>query len=406
MRGLLGTSLRAVRDCCVALVMAWRRTCRTAALLAIAASSMRAQTSVAAPPRTTTASQAETTDSARAFGRLVQSLSEAGGYFDTDNLISNERSYLHVVGAFERLGVRGGAYIGVGPDQNFSYIARIRPSIAFLIDIRRDNMLQHLMFKALFARSRNRCEYLALLLGRAAPTGTDQWNERSIDALVALMDSTPVTERSAAAARVAVMAEVRASGVTLSADDLATIERFHRTFITSGLGLQFTTTGRAPQPYYPTLRQLLLERDLDGRRASYLANESDFQFVKSLQQQHRIIPVVGDLAGPHALPSIGRLVAQRGETVSALYASNAEDYLLRDGSFPVYARSVAALPHNARSVMIRSFFGGNSAHPESVAGYYSTQLLQTIDSFNDDVRLESIVSYRQLVQRHFIQLRP
>ena len=386
--------------------MTSRRACRAVAILAIAASSAYAQTSVTAPTRTTAVSQAEVTDSARAFGRLVQSLSEAGGYFDTDNLISNERSYLHVVGALERLGVHGGAYIGVGPDQNFSYIARIRPSIAFVIDIRRDNMLQHLMFKALFARSRNRIEYVALLLGRAAPPGTEQWNERSIDALVALMDSTPATERSAAAARAAVMAEVRASGVTLSADDLATIERFHRTFITSGLGLQFTTTGRAPQPYYPTLRQLLVERDLDGRRASYLANESDFQFVKSLQRQHRVIPVVGDLAGPHALPSIGRLVAQRGETVSALYASNAEDYLLRDGSFPAYARSVSALPHTPKSVMIRSFFGGSGSHPESVAGYYSTQLLQTMDAFTDDVRRDNMVSYRQLVQRHFIPLRP
>ncbi len=406
MPGLLATSAPLTRSCSAACAIVWRRACRTAAILAIAASNARAQASVGAPTRTATANQADVTDSARAFGRLVQSLSEVGGYFDTDNLISNERSYLHVVGAFERLGVRGGAYIGVGPDQNFSYIARIRPSIAFVIDIRRDNMLQHLMFKALFARSRNRIEYLALLLGRAAPAGTDQWNERGVDALVALMDSTLVTERSAAAARMAVLTEVRASGVTLSADDLATIERFHGTFISSGLGLQFTTTGRAPQPYYPTLRQLLVERDLEGRRASYLANESDFQFVKSLQRQHRIIPVVGDLAGPHALASIGRLVAQRGEVVSALYASNAEDYLLRDGSFPAYARSVAALPHNTKSVMIRSYFGGNSAHPESVAGYYSTQLLQTMDAFTDDVRRDNIVSYRQLVQRHFITLRP
>nr|NIP59803.1 hypothetical protein [Gemmatimonadota bacterium]NIR80234.1 hypothetical protein [Gemmatimonadota bacterium]NIT86509.1 hypothetical protein [Gemmatimonadota bacterium]NIU30368.1 hypothetical protein [Gemmatimonadota bacterium]NIU35250.1 hypothetical protein [Gemmatimonadota bacterium] len=52
------------------------------------------------------------------FAALVERLSEPGGYFDTDNLISNETSYLHVIGALERLGVTGGAYIGVGPDQN------------------------------------------------------------------------------------------------------------------------------------------------------------------------------------------------------------------------------------------------------------------------------------------------
>ena len=57
------------------------------------------------------------------FAASIAGLSEPGGYFDTDNLISNERSYLQVVPDLRRLSVRGGAYIGVGPDQNFSYIA-------------------------------------------------------------------------------------------------------------------------------------------------------------------------------------------------------------------------------------------------------------------------------------------
>ena len=78
-------------------------------------------------------------------------LSERGGYFDTDNLISNEKSYLHVIPALRDGGVTGGAYIGVGPDQNFSYIAQVRPAIAFIVDIRRDNLLLHLLFKALFS---------------------------------------------------------------------------------------------------------------------------------------------------------------------------------------------------------------------------------------------------------------
>src|SRR5574341_1933470 len=83
------------------------------------------------------------------FGALVERLSEPPGYFNTDNLISNEDSYLHAVTGLERYGVRGGAYLGVGPDQNFSYIAAVRPDIVFIIDIRRDNLLEQLLFKAL-----------------------------------------------------------------------------------------------------------------------------------------------------------------------------------------------------------------------------------------------------------------
>ena len=80
---------------------------------------------------------------AQSFAALSEQLSEPNGEFDTDNLISNESSYLHVMPTLEQAGVSGGVYIGVGPDQNFSYIARIRPSAAFIIDIRRDNMLMH-----------------------------------------------------------------------------------------------------------------------------------------------------------------------------------------------------------------------------------------------------------------------
>ena len=343
------------------------------------------------------------------FARRVAELSEPGGYFDTDNLISNEKGYLHVVGALERLGVRGGAYIGVGPDQNFSYIARVRPAIAFVIDIRRDNLLQHLLFKALFARSRNRAEYLALLLGRPVPADIARWSDRPIDAIVGWLDSTPATPASQRAALAAVRAEVEGYGVPLTSADLATIDRFHGEFIAEGLGLRFASTGRAPRPYYPTLRQLVQERDLEGRQASYLAREDDWRFVKELERRDLVIPVVGDLAGDHALAAIGQLVRQRGERVSAFYVSNVEDYLLRGGSFATYARTVAGLPHDAHSVMIRSWFGGNfgAAHPQSAPGYFSTQLLQSMDTFvaTTSAPNAGFASYRELVFSEHLPLR-
>src|SRR5688572_26443298 len=72
------------------------------------------------------------------ISELYARLSEQGGYFDSDNLISNETSYLHALDDLRAKGVRGGAYIGVGPDQSFSYIAEIKPELEFSIDIRRD----------------------------------------------------------------------------------------------------------------------------------------------------------------------------------------------------------------------------------------------------------------------------
>ena len=350
---------------------------------------------------------ARNAESTREFARLVETLSEPGGYFDTDNLISNERSFLHVVGGLERRGVRGGAYVGVGPDQNFSYIARIRPEIAYIIDVRRDNLLQHLMFKALFARARNRVEYLALLLGRPVPPSVGRWQEQPIDALVAHLDSSPATASSAHSAHAAVRTEVAGYGIPLSADDLATIERFHQAFIDAGLGLRFRSHGRLPRPYYPTLRDLILERDLEGRAASYLAREEDFQFVKDLQRRHRVIPVVGDLSGAHALAAIGRDVERRGWRTSALYASNVEDYLLRDGSFDRYARTVSRLPRDGRSVIIRSYFGTGPGgpHPDAVPGSVSVQLLQSIEAFAAEMERGGYRSYRELVMSRSVTTR-
>jgi hypothetical protein len=73
-----------------------------------------------------------------------------------------------------------GVYLGVGPEQNFTYIAAIRPKIAFIIDIRRQNMLQHLVYKAAFEMSENRADFLSRLFSRRRPAG--------------LSDSSTVTE--------------------------------------------------------------------------------------------------------------------------------------------------------------------------------------------------------------------
>ncbi|HUK35133.1 MAG TPA: hypothetical protein VLV86_14535 [Vicinamibacterales bacterium] len=317
----------------------------------------------------------------QSFAALSEQLSEPNGEFDTDNLISNESSYLHVVPALEQGGVSGGVYIGVGPDQNFSYIARIRPTSAFIIDIRRDNLLLHLLFKALFGASRNRVEYLSVLTGRVAPERLDTWRDASIQKIVTSVDEAkPLSPAGLSALEERLRDAIRKTGVNLSDRDLTTIDRFHGQFIRDGLSLQFQSTGRPARDYYPTYRELLLETDGRGRQLCYLASEDDFQFVKGLEARDLIVPVVGNLAGPHALAAIGQEIARRGEKVSAFYISNIENYLFRDGSFSRYVDNVKKLPHTDKSVIIRSLFGGYQL-PESVPGYYSTSAIQAINDF-------------------------
>ena len=305
----------------------------------------------AEPPRATT------------LAAEIARLSEPEGAFDTDNLISNEGSYLDVVPTLSASQVKGGIYVGVGPDQNFTYIARIRPTAAYIIDIRRDNLLLHLLFKALFAEARTRAEYLSLLTGRPSPVGL---TNASVDEIAKHVDHSTPWPDAVDALRARLDRIIVAFGVPLSQTDLGTIDRFHRTFIAEGLDLVFASHGRPQRQYYPasrypTFRQLLLAEDPHGIKRNYLASEEDFQFVKALQARDAIVPVVGDVSGPRALKAIGAAVSARHERVSAFYISNVEFYLTRDDALGRFLENLSSLPRDDRSVMIRSVFGGGSS---------------------------------------------
>lgn len=328
-----------------------------------------------------------------AFAALVAELSESGGYFDTDNLISNESSYLHAVSDLEAWGVRGGAYMGVGPGQNLSYLAAIRPRMAFIVDLRRDNLLQHLWFKALFERSRTRLEYLCLMVARACG---GESAALGLEALVARVDAASPVDTVEALIE-AVVEHAAGTGVPLSAADRAMIRSIHHRFARRGLGLRFRSHGRAPRPSYPTLRRLLLERDREGRQVSYLADEADYRYLAALQSENRVIPVVGDLAGGHALRAIAREVARRDLVVSAFYVSNVEFYLFGDRAFPDYIANLQALPVTAGSVVIRSYFNRFRPIPQTVPGYASTQLVEPIPALLAAWQEGRVPSYQALI---------
>jgi hypothetical protein len=328
------------------------------------------------------------------FAAQIAALSEPAGYFDTDNLISNESSYLQVLPALRQ--VRGGAYIGVGPDQNFTYIAEIRPSIAFIIDIRRDNLLLHLLFKALFEQSRTRVEYLAQLVGRPVPADVERWRKAPIERLIAYVDGSPPDSIAPLRARLEVA--IRKTGVPLSPADFETIAGFHRRFIADGLSLRFQSIGRPPQSHYPTYRQLLGDSDPDGRRGNYLASEDAFQFVKKLEEQDLVVPVVGDISGPTALAAIGRAIGARRQRLSAMYVSNVEFYLFGVGSFQRFVANLRRVPHESDSVLIRSVFG-RFAPGGRRPGDGSASRVQSIDELLNGVAAGRFQQYDDLVWR-------
>src|SRR2546423_14174702 len=61
--------------------------------------------------------------------------------------------------------------MGVGPEQNFTYIAALKPKMVFIVDIRRGNLDLHLMYKALFEISKDRADFVSKLFSRKRPEG-------------------------------------------------------------------------------------------------------------------------------------------------------------------------------------------------------------------------------------------
>jgi hypothetical protein len=338
------------------------------------------------------------------FAALSARLSEPGGYFDSDNLISNETSYLHVIGKLKEIGVSGGVYLGVGPDQNFSYIARIRPKLAIMIDIRRDNLLQHLLFKALFTRAHDRLEYLCMLFGKPFPK-TKGWEQKSVRELIDYIDKTPSNSSFYEKTAKALKEEVQKYGMLLSASDVETIGKIHAAFFSAGLDIRYSSYHRPPRPIYPTYRDLLLETDLSGSQQNFFNSEEDFQFLKKMEEQDLIVPVVGDLSGGQALKNIAQYVAEIKEKVSAFYVSNVEFYLQRQGTYDRFFANVKNLPMDSRSVIIRSYFNYYAPpHPQAEPNHYSTQLLQRLEDLVRQCEAGECESYQDIVTKNSILL--
>jgi hypothetical protein len=302
-----------------------------------------------------------------------------------------------VIGELKERVREGGVYIGVGPDQNFSYIAQTRPSLAVIVDIRRQNMLQHLLFKALFEMSSTRAEFISTLVARKTPAVSHQATLPELLRAVRASEARPesVADRFAA---------IRSwlgdhDGLKLSADDYSKIRYVLESFGRDGLDLRFSTIGRASSVRYPTYEELILEKDRDGKLANYLATEESFAWMKRFETDNRLIPLVGDFTGPRAFKAVGEFLKANDLRVSTFYTSNVEFYIFGGEPWNSYLRNVRALPAAPGAVFIRAYFGNGLPHPRNVAGHRSTSLVDGIASFLADEEKGRIREYWDVVNR-------
>ena len=329
------------------------------------------------------------------FGRYIDDWSEPEGYFDSDNFLSNETSYLHVIDQLQKVKA-GGIYLGVGPDQNFSYIVHTRPMLAVITDIRRQNMLEHLWYKAIFAMSSNRLEFLSLLVSREVPRSKPG---PSLEQIVAAVEQAPTSERvfqkNLSTVKSLLIDKYR---LKLSSADLDKIEYVYRTFWQEGLELRFSSIGRNNAANYPTFQDMLLETDRQGRQQSYLSSEELFQELKKFEAENRLIPIVGDFAGDHAFKAFGTFLKNNGLRLTTFYTSNVEFYLFNTPSWPRFVANVRSLPLAPDSIFIRSYFANGRRHPLNVNGHRSTSLIKPMIPFLADDDARRLTDYWDIVK--------
>ena len=293
----------------------------------------------------------------REFWDFFTTMSEEGGSFPSENFVSNEQTYQHVIPTLKRTVTPGGIYLGVGPEQNFTYIANIKPQMAVIFDIRRQNAMAHLMYKALFEMSPTRADFVAHLFSRPLPStlgASSSAKDLFIAAFTAKMsDSAFESNRQAILDLLTVKHKF---GLTEA--DVQSVKHVYASFFEAGpeinYGYRFGGT-RGFGPQYSNYAEIQTLTNAQGVNMAFLATEENYQWLRALHEKNLVVPVVGDFAGPKAIRSVGDYFKQRRATVAAFYLSNVEQYLFRStGDADRFYSNVSALPIDSNSTFIRS----------------------------------------------------
>jgi hypothetical protein len=314
-----------------------------AVLLAVATFAAATVTTASLPSRLTD----------QEFWRLSSELSEDDGYFRSDNLLSNESGFQYVVPDLIKTAKAGRVYMGVGPEQNFTYIVATKPAMVFIVDVRRGNLDLQLMYKALFELSSDRADFVSRLFAKQRPEGLTSkstaadifarfWNVETSDTLYNQNLQAIYSELT------------NKHGFSLSADDRRGIEYVYHAFYWYGPRIQYSSTGSFGGASQPTYADLMTATDLSGISRSYLANDENFHFMKDLESRNMLVPVVGNFGGPKAIRAVGKYLKEKDAVVSTFYLSNVEQYLRQDNIWGNFCASVAALPLDETSTFIRS----------------------------------------------------
>ena len=330
------------------------------------------------------------------FWALVNDMSEPSGYFHSDNFVSNELGFQYVIDEMLATVGGGGVYVGVGPDQNFTYVAALRPQIAFIVDIRRQNMLQHLMYKALIEMSSDRADFLARLFSRNWSIVPQMGLEA--DSLFTMLADLPRDTVQYEANLVTIFDRLtKDHGFLLDSEDSTSLRYVYSAFYTQGVALTYSSNAmRGFSRGMPSYRTLMTATDGDGLNRSYMGSDAAFAALKDLQHRNLIVPITGDFAGPRALRAVGGWLRRHQAKIDVFYVSNVEQYLFQQtDDWRQFYENVNTMPRNRRALFIRSV---SNQRRYQLPYSRSTSVMSSIDEVMSMYRSGRLHSHMDVIE--------
>lgn len=335
-----------------------------------------------------------------AYWKLIGDLSEPGGWFRSDNFISNEGELQYVIPDLQRTVPRGRVYVGVGPEQNYTYVAALEPSIVFIIDIRRQNLVQHLFFKALMETSDDRVTYLSRMLARPAPPGLTAASTVTelFTAFSAVPADSALYRRTFDEVRTHL---VERRGFALTDSELESLRYISSAFAVAGGGITYSFGAmgdtRFGGGWMPTLAEMMVETDAEGEHRGYLANETLYGRVRDLHRRNLIVPVTGDFGGDKALRAVAAWIRRHDATLGVFYASNVEQYLFQQGDAALrFYANLGSFPTDSASTFVRSV-SARGWVPMRNPRSRLAQITMPVDGMLQAIRAGRVGSYFDLI---------
>jgi hypothetical protein len=280
--------------------------------------------------------------------------------------------------------------------------------MAFIFDIRRQNAIEHLMYKALFELSPTRWDFVSRLFSIKSPDKVPE--TARANGLFLAFDGLKGDKTYYTANLAAIKDNLAKHKFALSADDLQKVEYIYDVFFRAGPQIDYTFASAFPQGMAPAPNylQAMTDTDADKKAWSFLATEENYRVVRQLQMKNLIIPLVGDFAGPKAIRKVAEYLGQQKATVSAFYVSNVEAYLggtagpvSRSMGGPekirAFYENVAVLPVDSSSLFIRFVGAGQASNLSWWKGAWLQSVSPMIDVRNK-VRTNPALSYEEALR--------